>query len=172
MTPREHEEYSALRATIRQRGTARVALFAGGIVAWAAISAAFAAMSAPPVETLFPLIVLAATFEAVFALHVAVERIGRYLEVAFDDDWERAAVAFGTPKGAASTDPIFTAIFLVAAAMNIVPALVAAPAIVELVVVGGAHLLFGARVILAGRAAASQRAIDRERFEELKQPRV
>src|SRR2546430_17277057 len=106
MTPREQEEYAALRATVRQRGTARIWIFVTAIVAWAAATLATAALSAPPVATLLPLVVLAAAFEAVFALHVGVERIGRYLQVFFEAEgesrrWEHAAIGFGTPKGAA-----------------------------------------------------------------------
>ena len=81
MTAREQDEYSALRATIGQRGTARVCVFAGGITAWAAATIATAALASTPVATLLPLLVLASVFEAVFALHVGVERIGRYLQV-------------------------------------------------------------------------------------------
>src|SRR5881397_3911173 len=81
MTVRDQEEYIALRATIRERGTARVCIFAGGIAAWAAAAIAMAALASSPVATLLPLLVLAAMFEEVFALHVGVERIGRYLQV-------------------------------------------------------------------------------------------
>ena len=86
MTAREHEEYRALRATIRERGTARVCIFAGGIVAWAAVTIATAAMASTPLATLLPLLVLAAAFEVVFALHIGVERIGRYLQVFHETD--------------------------------------------------------------------------------------
>jgi hypothetical protein len=81
MTARDQDEYIALRATIRERGTARVCIFAGGLAAWAAASIATAALASTPVAVLLPLLVLAAAFEAVFALHVGVERIGRYLQV-------------------------------------------------------------------------------------------
>ena len=77
MTPREQEEYKALRSTIRERGTARPWMALCGFVAWAALLLATAALSAPPVASIVPLLVLAAAFECVFALHVGVERIGR-----------------------------------------------------------------------------------------------
>ena len=35
MTPREVQEYTALRATIRERGTARIWVFLALLVAWA-----------------------------------------------------------------------------------------------------------------------------------------
>src|SRR5438552_13761626 len=102
MTPGEQEQYRALRATIRERGTARVCLFVGGIAVWAALTVTIATLAAPPVATLVPLLMLAATVEAVYALHVGVERVGRYLDVFFDDEWEHAAGAFGRPKQAAA----------------------------------------------------------------------
>ena len=35
ITPRELEEYRALRATIAARGTARIWIFVAGLIAWA-----------------------------------------------------------------------------------------------------------------------------------------
>ena len=80
---------------------------------------------------------LASVFEAVFALHVGVERIGRYIQVFHETDrptagqadrpsgWEHAAMAFGRPAGAATIDALFTVPFLLAALFNIAPALIA-----------------------------------------------
>ena len=176
MTAREQDEYSALRATVRERGTARVCLFAGGIAAWAAAAIATAALASTPIAALLPLLVLAAVFEAVFALHVGVERIGRYLQVFYETDppalpalpkWEHAAMAFGRPKGAATTDALFSAIFFLAALFNLMPALLLEPQRVELVFVGGAHALFALRLLVARHAASTQRAIDLERFQKL-----
>jgi len=168
MTRRELEEYRALRATIRDRGTARVWIFAVAIAAWAALTVATAALSAPPVSTLVPLLVLAASFEAVFALHVGVERVGRYLHVFFDDAWEKAVLAFGRPGGAAKVDALFAVPFLIAAVLNVMPALIAGPTAAELVFIGGAHALFVLRLVVARHAAGRQRAIDLERFQQLK----
>ena len=168
MTPLEQEEYKALRATIRERGTARVCIFAAGLAVWAALTLATAAVSAPPVATLVPLLVLVSSFEAVFALHVGVERVGRYLQVQFDDGWEKAAMAFGRPRGAATIDALFVVPFLVAALFNVIPALLRFPTPAELIFVGGAHALFVLRVFIARQAAGRQRAIDLERFLKLK----
>jgi hypothetical protein len=184
MTVRDQEEYTELRATIRERGTARVCIFAAGIAAWAAATIAIAAFAASPVATLLPLLVLAAVFEAVFALHIGVERIGRYLQVFHEGSsassaeagaedsrgtvgWEQAAMAFGRPAGAASADALFTAIFVLAALFNLMPALILEPQRAELIFVGGAHALFGLRLFVARHAAAKQRAIDLERFQQL-----
>lgn len=186
MTAREQDEYAALRATIRERGTARVCIFAGGIAAWAAATIATAALASTPLATLLPLVVLAAVFEAVFALHIGVERIGRYIQVFYEADpidppglparpalpgppqWEHAAMAFGRPKGAATADALFTVIFALAALFNVMPALILDPQRVELVFVGGAHALFALRLIVARHAATTQRAIDLDRFHTLK----
>ena len=183
MTPPGQDEYSALRATIRERGTARVCLFVAGIAAWAALTVATAALAFTPVASLLPLLVLASVFEAIFALHIGVERIGRYLQVFYEPDppappaspglpahvgWEHAAMAFGRPAGAARVDALFTVPFLIATLFNLAPALLLEPARVELIFVGGAHLLFVLRLLVGKRAAVSQRAIDLGRFAELR----
>ena len=168
MSATEQEEYRALRATIRERGSLRVGLFVAGVVAWAALTVATAALVAPPVATLVPLLVLAATFEAVYALHIGVERVGRYLDVFFEDAWEHAAGAFGRPAGAASIDPLFVIVFAFAALCNLIPALIAQPTPPELVFVGGGHAVFGVRIMVAKLTASKQREIDRERFATLK----
>jgi hypothetical protein len=170
VTTTDQDEYRALRATIRERGTARVCLFAGGFVAWGALALATAAMASTPLATILPLLVLAALFEAIYALHVGVERIGRYIQVFHEDvrGWEHAAMAYGRPKGAARIDALFSIPFVLAAACNVGPALIARPTIEEIVFVGGAHALFALRLLVARAAAASQRAIDLDRFAQLK----
>ena len=114
MTPRELEEYSALRATIRERGTARVWVFLAGLAIWAALTVATAALASLPVATLLPLLTLAATFEIVFALHTGVERIGRYIQVFFEApgerSWEHTAMAYGRMFPGGGSDPLFTVV--------------------------------------------------------------
>lgn len=169
MTPRELEEYRALRATIRERGTARVCTFVLGLIAWAGLVLASAALGAPPVGTLPPLLALAGVFEAIFNLHIGIERIGRYLQVFFEGEagWERTAMAYGQSYRG-GTDPLFTLVFIAAAALNFLPVLVAEPVAVEIVAIGTAHLCFVARVVMAGREAARQRATDLDRFQRIK----
>jgi hypothetical protein len=180
MTGREHDEYRALRATIQERGTARVCVFVAGIVAWTAATIATAALASSPVASLLPLLLLACVFEAIFALHVGVERIGRYLQVFYESPstgdgggdgvprWEHAAMAFGKPAGAVTLDALFTVPILLAALFNIAPALLLNPIRTELIFVGGAHVLFVLRLVVARAAASRQRAIDLERFQRLK----
>jgi len=180
MTGREHDEYRALRATIRERGTARVCVFVAGIAAWTAATIATAALASSPVASLLPLLLLACVFEAIFALHVGVERIGRYLQVYYESPstdagdghgvsrWEHAAIAFAKPAVSVTIDPLFTVPFLLAALFNIAPALLLNPIRTELIFVGGAHVLFALRLVVARAAARRQRAIDLERFQRLK----
>jgi hypothetical protein len=168
MHPRELEEYRALRGTIRTRGTARVCLFVIGFGTWAVLSLTALALALPPVATLASLAVLAATFEAVFALHVGVERVGRYLQVFHEDRWEQTALDFGAPLAGTGSDPLFTYLFAIATLLNAIPIAGADPVRLELVVIGAAHGLFLARVIVARRAATRQRAVDLDRFRALK----
>src|SRR5471030_516116 len=113
MSVREQDEYRALRDTIRERGTARIWVFVAGISMWAVLTAATASLASTPMASLLPLLVLGSVFEAVFALHVGVERVGRYLQVFHETDggWEHAAMAFGRPAGAVTTDALFTVPF-------------------------------------------------------------
>jgi hypothetical protein len=170
-TARAQDEYRALRATIRERGTARICLFCGGFVGWGAISVATAALATTPLATLLPLLVLAAVFEGIYALHIGVERIGRYVQ-AFHEDadpgWEEAAMAFGRPKGAASLDALFALPFVLAVTVNLGPALYLTPTIEEIIFVSGAHALFVVRLFFARATAARQRAVDLARFAELR----
>jgi hypothetical protein len=174
MTTREIEEYKALRATIRQRGTARVWVFIVGLVAWAALTVATASLAALPVATLLPLVVLAGAFEAVVQIHTGVERVGRYLQVFFEDDehdrgWEHRVMAYGRAFPGGGSDPIFTPYFLTATIFNFVPVILAGAVTIELAVVGAIHLLFAARLILGRSQASRQRAIDLDRFRQIKE---
>jgi hypothetical protein len=171
MTPRDADEYRALRATIAERGTARIWIFAAGFVAWAGLALATTALGAVPLLSLIPLLVLAAVFEAVFALHVAVERVGRYLQIFHDDTWEHVAMSFGPPLAGTGTNPLFLAFFALATVCNFATVLAANPVRVEWATTGGAHVLFLVRLFFARHAAARQRSADRVRFEALRQDR-
>ena len=145
-------------------------MFLAGIVAWAALITATAALAALPVATLLPLLVLVAAFEAVFSLHVGVERIGRYIQVFLEPErgWEHTAMAYGQPLRGTRVDPLFSVCFLLATLLNFVPVLLAEPAAIELWVVGAVHAFVAIRIVLARRSAARQRAADLKRFLELK----
>ncbi len=169
MSTREDSEYQALRATIRERGTARMLLLPIAIGLWAAAAIATTAVVALPIAALGPLVVLAAGFESIYALHLNVERIGRYLQVFHERDggWEHVAMAFGQRYPRGGPDALFSAIFLVATALNYLPvALGGAPP--ELIVAGVLHLLLALRIGTARRRVARQRRVDLERFQAIK----
>jgi hypothetical protein len=170
MTPRDLEEYRALRKTVRERGTARPWVFLAGIVSWGALTIATAALASLPVATFLPLLILAGTFEAVFSLHVGVERIGRYIQVFLEDGrgWEHVAMTVGPPLKGTSADPLFTAYFILGTLLNIVPALLAQPVPLELWTVLGVHAIVLVRILAARNIASRQRAADLARFQELK----
>lgn len=173
MTSRPQEEYRALRDTIRERGTARHWIAVAGIIAWAALALAAVALGALPVLTLLPLLVLAATFEVVFTLHTAVERVGRYVQVFHEDPsdaarWEHVAMTYGRTFGGGGIDALFSPLFWVATLLNAVTVTLSGPPAVDWVIVGLPHLLFAWRVRAAKRASAGQRAVDLQRFEQLK----
>ena len=175
MTPRDLEEYKALRETIRERGTTRGWMVLAGLTAWAGLTIATAALATLPVATLLPLLILATVFEVVFSLHTGVERIGRYIQVFFEEEdsrcWEHVAMAYGGAFGGGG-DPMFANSFQIATILNFVPAVFANPMPIEWAVVGSIHLFFIGRVVLARRQAARQRTIDLDRFRQLKQRAV
>ena len=127
-------------------------------------------------RTAFTCAIDESVFEAVFALHVGVERIGRYLQVFYETEgsggrWEHTAMAFGRPARAAAADALFAVPFALAALFNVAPALIVQPTIHELIFIGGAHALFVLRLVVAREAARRQRAVDLGRFQQLKQER-
>lgn len=146
-------------------------LVAATVVAWATLAIATEIWLATPLSTLIPLLVLAAGFEAAFAMHVGVERIGRYLQVEYEGTegapaWEHTAMRFGAaPTPAAGrVDPLFSAMFLCAAVLNLVPSVLMTLGISgvwgELALVGVVHAVFIVRLIRARGYAAQQRELD------------
>jgi hypothetical protein len=125
------EEFRALRATIRERGTLRLLVAAITFVAWATL-ALFAWRGGVSVSfaALATLVVLAAGFEVVFATHVGVERVGRYLQARYERPdlgpprWEHDAMSLGRePILASGIDPLFAPVFIAAAILNLAPVL-------------------------------------------------
>jgi hypothetical protein len=171
---RELEEYRALRDTIRERGTARVWIFVIGFGIWGGLVMATVSIAALPEATLLPLLALAAVFEAVFALHTGVERVGRYIQVFYEADtsdslnWEHTAMAFGRAFPGATVDPLFARFFWIATIFNFIPAVLAGAVLYEWLGIGLAHVLFIVRVVIAERHAAHQRATDLDHFLKLK----
>jgi hypothetical protein len=166
----KNDEYRALRATIQQRGTARMLVLPLIFVGWAGTAVATAAVITVAISTLVPLLVLVAGFEAVFALHVNVERIGRYLQVFHEDegDWEAVALRFSQRFPNAGPDPLFSRLFVLATSVNFLPAALGWENMPELLVLAALHFLFINRIRLARTFAASQRGKDLERFVALR----
>jgi len=168
-------EYTVLRQTIASRGTARLVLLPIVIVAWAALALVVLTFSEAPVASLLPLAVLAGGFEAIHALHVGVERIGRYLQVYYENPdhgprWETIAMAVGPALPGGGIDPLFTVVFASVVFINIIPALtvVPRPTSTELGVIGVLHLFVVIRIVRARGAAARQRAVELESFRALR----
>jgi hypothetical protein len=169
-TTRHDAEFEALRATIRERGTVRMILLPVSVALWAAAAIATTAAVALPIAALVPLLVLAAGFEAIYALHVNVERIGRYLQVfhELEGGWEHVAMTFGQRFPGRGPDALFSGIFLIATALNYLPVALGGT-MPELVVAGMLHLLLALHIGTARQRAARQRSLDHERFTAIKQ---
>ncbi len=177
------EEYRALRATIRERGTARCALAVLALAGWAGLAMAALSLASTALWTLFALLVLAVGFEAVAALHLGVERIGRYLAVFYEGErdgpsWERSIAAFGRVSGrlTVATDPLFTRLFVLASLANLAGAgwlsVHSGPAVARRVVPFAIcvvfHAAFLVRIDRVRRYAARQREVETGHFQEIR----
>jgi hypothetical protein len=166
-------EFTALRRTISERGTTRIVIAAGTLVAWSSLATLLLLFSDLPLAVLIPFVVLVAGFEAVHALSTGAERIGRYLQVYYEGDqgpgprWETTAMAVGPALPGGGVDPLFAVLFGLAAVLNAVAALPIAPIWQEMAVIGMSHAAFLVRIVRARRAAARQRSMELDRFKAL-----
>jgi hypothetical protein len=139
-------------------------------IGWAAAAIATAAVIEVALSTVIPLMVLAAGFEAIFALHVNVERIGRYLQVFHEppgsEGWEHVTMAFGKTFKPTGPDPLFQRLFALAVSVNFIPAGLGGE-VWEVVFLAVLHLALIYRIRTAKAFAASQRAQDLDRFRKL-----
>jgi len=163
------QEFDALRATIRERGTARMILLPVTFGLWGGVAVATFAVFQLPIGALAPLLVLAAGFEAIYALHINVERIGRYIQVFHETDggWEHVSMTFGQRFPGRGMDPLFSSLFLMATALNFLPVAIGGSAI-DLTVAGVLHLLLAFHIGTARSRASKQREQDLERFQAIK----
>src|SRR6266542_5445383 len=163
------EEFAALRSTIRERGTVRMILLPVTFGLWAGAAVATTATIQLPIAALVPLLVLAAGFEAIYAMHVNVERIGRYLQVFHEPDggWEHVAMTFGQRFPGRGPDALFSMLFLMATALNYLPVALGGT-MPELIVGGLLHLLLAFHIGTARNRASHQRRQDLERFHAIK----
>jgi hypothetical protein len=173
MSPSQ-SEFTVLRQTIAVRGTVRMALLPVTVIGWTSMAAALLQGSAlPGLQALVPLSVLIAGFEAIHALNVGVERIGRYLQVYYEGStegpmWETTAMSVGPGLPGGGIDPLFTVVFAAASALNLALALPELRTVTGFVIVVPVHAIFWVRVIRARGAAARQRAVDLETFRAVK----
>ena len=166
-------EFAVLRQTIASRGTTRMVLLPVTLIGWAALSLLLLVFSEVPVASLLTLGVLVGGFEAIHALHVGVERIGRYLQVFYETGndtprWETTAMSVGPSLPGGGIDPLFSMVFICATFLNVIPALLPQPTRLELGIVSALHAAFVFRVIRARGAAARQRAVELETFRALR----
>lgn len=172
------EEYRALRATIRERGTIRMIVSLVTFLGWPALVALAARPLLSPEFVLLPLVALWAGFEVVVALHIGVERIGRYVQVHYESAelplpaWEQTAMRVGQqPAAATGSDPLLLRLFVLAALLNLMPlapfALAQPPQstlTVQLSVTVVLHVAFLIRLAQARRFTRRQRTRDLELF--------
>jgi hypothetical protein len=167
-------EFIALRRTIASRGTTRMVLLPVTLIGWAALACTLLFVSDLPIASVFSLAVLVAGFEAIHALHVGVERIGRYVQVYYESSengpqWETTAMAIGPALPGGGVDPLFTVVFAASAIMNMIPALLPTPIeLREIAVIGALHAAFLVRLVRARGAAARQRAVELESYRAIK----
>ena len=172
MSDQNLAEYRALRDTIRERGTARLCIVLGGLAAWGALAIALLIAGIQGGVGLVPFVVLAATFEINFFIHTGVERIGRYIQVFYEErasaiGWETTAMSYGA-KFPSRLDPLFSIVFATAAALNFLSSLTAAerrPGWIALSLL--AHVGFAYRIVAVRKLAGAQRALDLDRFRSL-----
>ena len=171
MTDLNQAEYQALRDTIRDRGTARLCAVLVGLIAWAALAVAVVISGLTGPIALAPFVVLVATFEINFFIHTGVERIGRYLQVFYEERagvilWETTAMNLGA-KFPSGLDPLFAVIFATATALNLLSSFGSAPRPAWIALSVVAHVLFAYRIVAARKLAGAQRALDIDRFRAL-----
>jgi hypothetical protein len=149
-----------------------------GLSIWAAILTVVLVLLPYPVAAAIPLLLLVVTFEVIKPLHFGAERIGRYLQVFYEEEgepgrsfhdtpaWERVAMSFGSVPGVGG-HPLFVPIFFMATAINYLAVLLPRPVAIELSVMAIPHLAFLAWLVAADRAMRHQRAIELARLREL-----
>jgi hypothetical protein len=179
MDRHQRSEYVILRRTVATRGALRPILVVIGLGIWAAILIAVLVWLPSPVAATIPLLILAVTFEAIRPLHFGAERIGRYIQVFYEEAgdpgrplndtpaWERVAMSLGSVPGVGG-HPLFVPLFFIATAINFslagpLPELSG----LEMSVIVVPHLAFFVWLIAADRAMRRQRTTELARFREL-----
>jgi hypothetical protein len=144
----------------------------GTCAVWAALATTLFLFGQLPIAGLLPLAVLVGGFEAIHALHVGAERIGRYLQVYYENapdgpQWETTAMTVGPALPGGGVDPLFSVVFVGMAGINLLLTMEPPPPWQEATVLGICHAAFVFRVIRARIAAARQRAVELESLRAL-----
>lgn len=174
----ERQEFEALRATIRQRGSLRY----GVVLVSTAVAALIAALGiASPLAAardwaaLVALMPLVAGTALAARLHETVERIGQYLRVYYEESrgqalWESRVAAAPSARGGS---PIFAGVFAVTGALALAVAVTAWPAWLEepgrtrRLLVIAAYGLYAAWTIALDRACRGAKARELARWQAL-----
>ena len=177
MSGLDRSEYESLRAVIARRGTIRPVLMVAGLAVWGALLLGVLVGFPYPLGSVIPLLILFATFEGVRTLHFATERIGRYLQVFYEElegkplketpSWERTAMVFGPSVPGASGNPLFTTVFGIATAVNYLAVVLPRPVMAEVIYLTLPHAAFLIWMLRNNRAMRAQRATELERYRSL-----
>ena len=127
------------------RGTARVMLLPLVFIGWAGTTIAAAGVITVAISTLLPLLVLAAGFEAIFALH--------------------ASSAPVPPRVEGAPDPLFGRLFVLAISVNFLPAALNFEFVAELLLLAIPHFVLINRIRVARQVLGRLRASDDHRPE-------
>jgi hypothetical protein len=132
-----------------------------------------------PLASVIPLLVLLAAFEALRPLHFGVERLGRYLQVFYEEvgsirplavvpSWERVAMVFGGGVPGAGGHPLFVPVFGMATLVNYIAVVLPGPVALELGALAVPHVAFLVWLVLSDRAVRAQRSVELARFRALR----
>lgn len=175
----DQTEYRVLRETIARRGTLRPVVMLTGLIAWATLLVIVLVWLPYPLAAVIPLLLLLATFESIRPLHFGSERLGRYLQVFYEEagatpplaktpSWERVAMVFGPGVPGAGGHPLFIPVFGLATLVNYIAVILPGPVAVELGAMAVPHAAFLAWLVIQHRAVRRQRAVEVERFRALR----
>jgi hypothetical protein len=142
------------------------------LLGWAMLASALVVFSEWPIAALLSLGVLVGGFEAIHALHVGVERLGRYIQVYYESEitgprWESTAMRIGPGLPGGGVDPLFTVLFVAATLANSLALFIPPPTPAEAGLSIALHIAFIVRVVRARKAAAHQRRAELEMFKKV-----
>ncbi|MEO8682730.1 MAG: hypothetical protein ABI665_27020 [Vicinamibacterales bacterium] len=148
-------------------------------MAWSALLTLVLVWLPYPLASVIPLLVLLATFEVIRPLHFGSERLGRYIQVFYEEvgsirplaevpSWERVAMVFGGGVPGAGGHPLFVPVFGMATLANYIAVVLPGPVVLELGILAVPHLAFLVWLALGDRAVRAQRGIELARFRALR----